>query len=49
MAGARRTPHVAHAHARAADLPVTEIIAIADTVIVHPDPEIAEVAAPGSR
>jgi hypothetical protein len=26
-------------HAKAADLPVTEIIPIADTVIVRPDPE----------
>jgi hypothetical protein len=26
-------------HAKAADLPVTEVIPIADTVIVRPDPE----------
>jgi sporulation protein YlmC with PRC-barrel domain len=41
------------AHARAADLPVTEIIAIGDTVVVRPDPdphpEAAAVAASGSR
>jgi len=27
------------AHASAADLPVTEIVAVADTVVVRPDPE----------
>ena len=39
------------AHARAADLPVTEIIAIGDTVVVRPDPdpEAAAMAASGSR
>jgi hypothetical protein len=37
------------AHARAADLPVTEIIPILDTVIVRPDPESAGAAAPGTR
>jgi thiamine biosynthesis protein ThiC len=26
-------------HASAADLPIDEIIAVADTVIVHPDPD----------
>jgi Nickel responsive protein SCO4226-like len=34
------------AHARAADLPVTEIIPVVDTVLVRPDPQAA---AAGSR
>jgi hypothetical protein len=32
------SPEAIHAHAAAADLPVDEIIAIADTVVVRPDP-----------
>ena len=36
-------------HARAADLPVTEIIPIVETVIVSRDPEMAGAAASGSR
>ena len=44
-----RNSEAIRAHARAADLPVTEIIAIGDTVVVRPDPEAAEVAASGSR
>jgi hypothetical protein len=32
------SPEAIRAHAKAADLPVDEIIAIADTVIVRPDP-----------
>ena len=37
------SPEAIRAHAAAADLPVDEIIAVADTVIVRPDP--VEVAA----
>ena len=33
------SPEAIRAHAAAADLPVDEIIPIADTVIVRPDPE----------
>ena len=33
------------AHARAADLPVTEIIPIVDTVVVRPDPRPVEAGA----
>ena len=33
------SPEAIRKHAEAADLPVDEIIAIADTVIVRPDPE----------
>jgi hypothetical protein len=33
------SPEAIHAHAAAADLPVDEIIPIADTVIVRPDPQ----------
>ncbi len=32
------SPEAIHAHAAKADLPVTEIIPVADTVIVRPDP-----------
>jgi thiamine biosynthesis protein ThiC len=32
------SPEAIHAHAAQADLPVTEIIQVADTVIVRPDP-----------
>ena len=32
------SPEAIHAHADAAGLPVTEIIKVADTVIVRPDP-----------
>ena len=32
------SPEAIRAHARAADLPVDEIVPIADTVIVRPDP-----------
>ena len=35
------SPEAIRAHADAADLPVDEIIAVADTVIVRPDPEAA--------
>ena len=35
------------AHAESADLPVTEIIPILDTVIVRPDPQPAEAAPSG--
>ena len=31
-------PEAIHAHAAAADLPVDEIVTLADTVIVRPDP-----------
>lgn len=33
------SPEKIHEHAERADLPVDEIIAVADTVIVRPDPE----------
>jgi len=36
------SPEAIRKHAEAADLPVDEIIAIADTVIVRPDPEPAQ-------
>lgn len=32
------SPQAIHAHAEAADLPVDEIVSIADTVVVRPDP-----------
>jgi sporulation protein YlmC with PRC-barrel domain len=32
------SPEAIRAHAKAADLPVDEIVAIADTVVVRPDP-----------
>jgi sporulation protein YlmC with PRC-barrel domain len=35
------SPEAIRAHAKAADLPVDEIIAVADTVIIRPDPEPA--------
>ena len=35
------SPEAVRAHADAADLPADEVIAIADTVIVRPDPEPA--------
>jgi thiamine biosynthesis protein ThiC len=35
------SPEAIREHARRADLPVDEIIAVADTVIVRPDPEPA--------
>ena len=38
------SPEAIRAHATAADLPVDEIIAIADTVVVRPDPEPAATA-----
>ena len=37
------SPEAIRAHASAAELPVDEIIAVADTVIVRPDPEPATV------
>jgi hypothetical protein len=37
------SPEAIRAHAAAADLPVDEIIRVADTVIVRPDPEPAAV------
>jgi hypothetical protein len=36
------SPEAIRAHAEAADLPVDEIIPVADTVIVRPDPEKVE-------
>ena len=38
------SPEAIHAHADAAGLPVTEIVKVADTVIVRPDPVTADVA-----
>ena len=38
------SPEAIRAHAAAADLPVDEIIRVADTVIVRPDPQPASVA-----
>ena len=38
------SPEAIRAHADAADLPVDEIVRVADTVIVRPDPVPAEVA-----
>lgn len=35
------SPEAIRAHASAADLPVDEIVAVADTVLVRPDPEPA--------
>ena len=35
------SPEAIRAHAKAADLPVDEIIAVADTVIIRPDPQPA--------
>jgi len=35
------SPEAIRAHAQFADLPVTDIIAVADTVIVRPDPQPA--------
>jgi hypothetical protein len=37
------SPEAIRAHAAAADLPVDEIIKVADTVLVRPDPEPASV------
>jgi Protein of unknown function (DUF4242) len=37
------SPEAIRAHAVAADLPVDEIVAVADTVVVRPDPEPATV------
>jgi sporulation protein YlmC with PRC-barrel domain len=37
------SPEAIRAHAAAADLPVDEIVAVADTVIVRPDPAPAVV------
>ena len=37
------SPEAIHEHAKRADLPVDEIIPVADTVIVRPDPEPASV------
>ena len=37
------SPEAIRAHARAADLPVDEIIPVADTVVVRPDPTPAQV------
>ena len=37
------SPEAIRAHAQAADLPVDEVIKIADTVVVRPDPEPAKV------
>jgi uncharacterized protein DUF4242 len=36
------SPEAIREHAKLADLPVDEIIAVADTVIVRPDPVVAE-------
>jgi len=36
------SPEAIHAHAAAADLPVDEIVPVADTVVVRPDPVAAE-------
>jgi Protein of unknown function (DUF4242) len=35
------SPEALRAHARAADLPVDEIVPVADTVVVRPDPTLA--------
>ena len=35
------SPEAIYAHARRADLPVDEVILVADTVLVRPDPEPA--------
>ena len=37
------SPEAIRTHAAAADLPVDEIVAVADTVVVRPDPEPATV------
>ena len=37
------SPEAIRAHAAAADLPVDEIVRVADTVVVRPDPEPAAV------
>lgn len=37
----RRAPAAIEEHARRAELPADEIIKVADTVIVRPDPEAA--------
>ena len=37
------SPEAIRAHAEAADLPVDEIVKVADTVLVRPDPEPAAV------
>jgi hypothetical protein len=37
------SPEAIHAHAAAARLPVTEIVRVADTVVVRPDPVAATV------
>jgi hypothetical protein len=37
------SPEAIRAHARAADLPVDEIVRIVDTVVVRPDPQPATV------
>ena len=37
------SPEAIRAHAAAAELPVDEIVAVADTVVVRPDPEPATV------
>ena len=36
------SPEAIRRHAAAADLPVDEIVKVADTVIVRPDPQPAE-------
>ena len=38
------SPEAIHRHASLADLPVDEIVRIADTVVVRPDPESAATA-----
>ena len=38
------SPEAIRAHAHAAGLPVDEIVKVADTVLVRPDPELAAVA-----
>jgi thiamine biosynthesis protein ThiC len=35
------SPEAIHEHASRAELPVDEIISVADTVVVRPDPEVA--------
>ena len=37
------SPEAIRKHASAADLPVDEIVAVADTVVVRPDPQLAKV------
>jgi hypothetical protein len=43
------SPEAIRAHAAAADLPVDEIVRVADTVIVRPDPAPAAAEGRGAR